>query len=145
MAGGIGSRFWPLSRVTKPKQFLDILGTGRTFLQQTYDRFSKINPNENFIVVTNLKYKDIVTEQLPELREEQILLEPIRRNTAPCVAYATHKIKSKHADANIIVAPSDHIILKEDNHEDKLENCMCTDLNGCRYRDFGLCVCKGNR
>ncbi len=113
MAGGIGSRFWPLSRAAKPKQFLDILGTGRTFIQQTYDRFAKIIPKENFIVVTNSKYKDLVNEQLPELKEEQILLEPIRRNTAPCVAYAINKIKLKNRDANCIVAPSDHLILDE--------------------------------
>ena len=113
MAGGIGSRFWPLSRVTKPKQFLDILGTGRTFFQQTFDRYSKIIPKENFFIVTNVKYKDLVFEQLPELKEEQVLLEPLRRNTAPCVAYATHKIKSKNKDAIIIVAPSDHLIIHE--------------------------------
>lgn len=113
MAGGIGSRFWPLSRTAKPKQFLDILGTGRTFFQATFDRFSKIIPTENFIVVTNTKYKDIVLKQLPELKEEQVLLEPLRRNTAPCVAYATQKIKIKNKKANIIVAPSDHLILNE--------------------------------
>jgi mannose-1-phosphate guanylyltransferase len=114
MAGGTGSRFWPLSRLAKPKQFLDILGTGRTFLQQTYDRFSKIIPDENFIVVTSSKYLGLVVEQLPQLKEAQILLEPIRRNTAPCIAYATYKIKTKNPDANLIVAPSDHVILKED-------------------------------
>lgn len=114
MAGGIGSRFWPLSRVVKPKQFLDILGVGRTFLQQTFDRFSKIIPNENFLIVTSMKYKDLVLDQLPELDEDQVLLEPLRRNTAPCVAYAAYKIKTKNPDANLIVAPSDHIILKEE-------------------------------
>ena len=93
MAGGTGSRFWPLSRLNRPKQFLDILGTGRTFLQQTYDRFSKIIPDENFLVVTSTKYLSLVLEQLPQLKEEQILLEPIRRNTAPCIAYATYKIE----------------------------------------------------
>ncbi len=122
MAGGIGSRFWPLSRSAKPKQFLDILGTGRTFLQQTYDRFSKIIPNENFLIVTNIKYKDLVTEQLPELKEEQILLEPLRRNTAPCVAYAAYKIKSKYSDANLIVAPSDHLILNEKEFIQQIKN-----------------------
>ena len=122
MAGGIGSRFWPLSRSAKPKQFLDILGTGRTFLQQTFDRFSKIIPYENFLIVTNIKYKDLVTEQLPELKEEQILLEPLRRNTAPCVAYATYKIKSKYPDANLIVAPSDHLILNEKEFIQQIKN-----------------------
>ncbi len=114
MAGGIGSRFWPLSRVDKPKQFLDILGVGRTFLQQTYDRFSTLIPKENFLVVTNIKYKELVLEQLPELTEDQVLLEPLRRNTAPCAAYAAFKIKSKNPNANLIVTPSDHIILKEE-------------------------------
>jgi len=87
MAGGIGSRFWPLSKANMPKQFLDILGTGRTFIQQTYDRFKKICPDENFYVVTSSDYKDLVQKQLPELRPDQILLEPLRRNTAPCIAY----------------------------------------------------------
>jgi len=122
MAGGTGSRFWPLSRLAKPKQFLDILGTGRTFLQQTYDRFSKIIPNENFLVVTNTKYKNLVLEQLPQIKEEQVLLEPLRRNTAPCIAYATYKIKSKNPNANLIVAPSDHVILKEEEFVHQINN-----------------------
>lgn len=124
MAGGTGSRFWPLSRMVKPKQFLDILGTGRTFLQQTYDRFSKIIPDENFLVVTNTKYLSLVLEQLPQLKEEQILLEPIRRNTAPCIAYATYKIKIKTPNANFIVAPSDHVILKEDEFIHQINNAL---------------------
>ena len=122
MAGGIGSRFWPLSRVVKPKQFLDILGIGRTFLQQTFDRFLEIIPKENFIIVTSVKYKDLVLEQLPELKEEQILLEPLRRNTAPCLAYAVYKIKTKNPDANLIVAPSDHVILKEEQFIRQIKN-----------------------
>ena len=114
MAGGIGSRFWPMSKTTFPKQFLDILGTGRTLIQMTYERFLKISPKENILIVTNTQYKPLVLEQLPELNENQILCEPSRRNTAPCVAYATHKINAINPDANIIVAPSDHLILKED-------------------------------
>ena len=114
MAGGIGSRFWPMSKSSMPKQFLDILGTGRTFIQMTFDRFRKVCPTENFYIVTSVDYKDLVLEQLPELNEEQVLLEPLRRNTAPCVAYASYKIKSVNPDANIIVAPADHLILKED-------------------------------
>ncbi len=114
MAGGIGSRFWPLSKKKMPKQFIDILGTGRTFIQQTFDRFKKICPVENIYVVTSDKYKDLVSSQLPELKAEQILLEPLRRNTAPCIAYACNKIKVINPDANIIVAPSDHIILHEE-------------------------------
>ncbi len=122
MAGGTGSRFWPLSRLVKPKQFLDILGTGRTFLQQTFDRFSKIIPIENFLVVTSTKYLNFVIEQLPQLKEEQILLEPLRRNTAPCIAYATYKIKTKNPNATLIVAPSDHVILKEEEFIHQIEN-----------------------
>lgn len=114
MAGGIGSRFWPLSKSTMPKQFLDILGTGRTFLQQTFDRFKKVCPIENFFIVTSVDYKGLVVSQLPELKESQILLEPLRRNTAPCVAYASHKIQQLNPNANIIVAPSDHLILQEE-------------------------------
>lgn len=114
MAGGIGSRFWPLSKTNMPKQFLDILGTGRTFIQHTFDRFNKICPSENFFVVTSVDYKDLVLEQLPELKESQVLLEPLRRNTAPCVAYASNKIFTINPEANIIVAPSDHHIQEED-------------------------------
>ena len=114
MAGGVGSRFWPLSRQGRPKQFLDILGTGRTLIQQTFDRFTSFMPVENIIVVTSIRYKDLVKEQLPELKSEQILLEPLRRNTAPCVAYAYNKIMLKDPNANLIVAPSDHLILKEE-------------------------------
>ena len=122
MAGGIGSRFWPLSRTAMPKQFLDILGTGKTFIQQTYERFLHVVPKENFLVVTNAKYRDLVLEQLPELREEQILLEPLRRNTAPCLAYAAHKINLINKDANLIVTPSDHLILKEPEFITQVEN-----------------------
>lgn len=113
MAGGIGSRFWPYSRSEMPKQFLDILGTGRSLLQLTYDRFVQVMPSENILIVSNEDYSEIILEQLPDLRPEQVLLEPMRRNTAPCIAYANHKIKSVNPDANIVVAPSDHIILKE--------------------------------
>ncbi|MDD4757169.1 MAG: mannose-1-phosphate guanylyltransferase [Prolixibacteraceae bacterium] len=114
MAGGVGSRFWPLSRKGLPKQFLDILGTGRTLIQQTFDRFSSFIPVKNFIVVTSVSYKDLVLEQLPELDESQVLLEPFRRNTAPCIAYAAYKIKTVMPDANLIVSPSDHLIIKEE-------------------------------
>lgn len=114
MAGGIGSRFWPLSTTSTPKQFIDILGTGRTFIQQTFDRFVQIIPAENIYVVTNAAYAQLTQEQLPELKAEQILLEPAMRNTAPCIAYATYKILSKNPDANFVVAPSDHLITKEE-------------------------------
>jgi mannose-1-phosphate guanylyltransferase len=113
MAGGIGSRFWPLSRTKKPKQFLDILGTGRTLLQQTFDRLKMVFPIENIYVVTNVDYDDLVIRQLPEIDKSRILLEPLRRNTAPCIAYANYKIMLEDPDAKILVAPSDHVIMKE--------------------------------
>jgi mannose-1-phosphate guanylyltransferase len=114
MAGGIGSRFWPMSRKDMPKQFQDILGTGRTLLQQAFDRFSKVIPAENFYVVTSVDYVDLVQKQLPELSRNQILGEPLRRNTAPCIAYAANKIKTINPNANLVIAPSDHLILKEE-------------------------------
>ena len=114
MAGGIGSRFWPYSRKNKPKQFLDFFGTGHTLLQLTFNRYSKIVPKENIFVITNIQYEGLVKEQLPELNEDRILLEPTRRNTAPCIAWASTRIKEIDSDANIIVAPADHLILKEE-------------------------------
>lgn len=113
MAGGVGSRFWPMSRSAYPKQFLDFLGLGRTLLQQTYDRFLAICPPENILVVTNAQYAGIVKEQLPALKEEQVLAEPSRRNTAPCVAYASHVIAARDPEAVMVVAPSDHLVMKE--------------------------------
>jgi mannose-1-phosphate guanylyltransferase len=114
MAGGIGSRFWPLSKSNMPKQFIDILGTGRTFLQETYDRYKEICPDENFYIVTSSDYRDLVLSQIPEIHECQVLLEPLRRNTAPCIAYACHRIQKINPEANIIVAPSDHHIQLKD-------------------------------
>lgn len=114
MAGGIGSRFWPLSKTERPKQFLDILGTGRTLLQQTYDRFNKIMPPDQIYIVSNQEYKAIIISQLPDLPEENILLEPLRRNTAPCIDYANFRILMKEPNARIVVAPSDHLIMKEE-------------------------------
>ena len=114
MGGGIGSRFWPFSRKTLPKQFLDFFGTGRSLLQQTFDRFNKVIPTENIFIVTNAMYADLVKEQLPELNPEQVLLERARRNTAPCIAWASYHIRALNPKANIVVAPSDHLILKED-------------------------------
>ena len=111
MAGGIGSRFWPISRESKPKQFLDIMNTGRTFLQMTYDRLSPIIPSTNFVIVTSVQYKDLCYEQLPEIPRQNILCEPCRRNTAPCVCYAAYFIQSRDPNASIIVAPSDHLIM----------------------------------
>ena len=114
MAGGIGSRFWPMSRTNYPKQFLDILNIGRTLIQSTYDRFAKFIPNENIYVVTFEDYADIVAEQLPELSKANILCEPSRKNTAPCIAYVSYKIQLLNANANLICAPSDHLITDDD-------------------------------
>jgi mannose-1-phosphate guanylyltransferase len=121
MAGGIGSRFWPFSRADKPKQFLDFFGTGRSLLQMTVDRFRPIIPIENVLIVTNVAYKDLILEQIPDLKDEQILCEPARRNTAPCIAYAVAAIKSRvksqesrAKSVNIVVAASDHLILEEE-------------------------------
>ena len=113
MAGGIGSRFWPISRTSHPKQFIDILGTGKTLIQNTYDRFLKVCPKENIYVVTNENYTGLVKKQLPDMDDQQILTEPVMRNTAPCVAYGCFKIESMNPDAAIVVAPSDHLILDE--------------------------------
>ena len=113
MAGGIGSRFWPLSKDNYPKQFLDILGTGKSFIRSTYERFSPVIPDENFLVVTNKAYKHLVLEHLPMLRPDQVLCEPARRNTAPCIAYAAYHIQSRCSDANIVVTPADHLVTNE--------------------------------
>ena len=113
MAGGIGSRFWPLSKDNYPKQFLDILGTGKSFIRSTYERFCPVIPDENFLVVTNKAYKHLVLEHLPMLRPDQVLCEPARRNTAPCIAYAAYHIQSRCSDANIVVTPADHLVTNE--------------------------------
>jgi mannose-1-phosphate guanylyltransferase len=114
MAGGIGSRFWPMSRTNHPKQFLDILGTGKTLLQQTFDRYKKIFPVENIYIVTSQEYIPLVQKQVPEIPEENILGEPYRKNTAPCIAYISFKLFQKDPQASLIVAPADHLILESD-------------------------------
>lgn len=111
MAGGVGSRFWPMSTTERPKQFIDVLGVGRTLIQMTVDRFKGICPVENIWVVTNKRYADIVAEQLPDIPRGNILQEPCRRNTAPCIAYVSWRIKAKDPKANIVVSPSDHVVL----------------------------------
>ncbi|MEJ8802801.1 mannose-1-phosphate guanylyltransferase [Pontibacter sp. H249] len=114
MAGGIGSRFWPFSRTNYPKQFHDVLGIGESMLQMTAKRFQDICPPENVYVVTNKDYEELVKQQLPFLNSNQILLEPIGRNTAPCIAYASYKIAQINPDANLVVTPSDHVVLKQE-------------------------------
>jgi mannose-1-phosphate guanylyltransferase len=124
MAGGVGTRFWPFSRTSYPKQFHDVLGTGRTLLQQTADRFNGICPPENIYIVTSSLYKDLCQQQLPQLTDDQVLCEPIARNTAPCVAYACYKIAQQDPEANIIVAPADHIILKEEEFQRTVQKAL---------------------
>jgi mannose-1-phosphate guanylyltransferase len=152
MAGGVGSRFWPFSRENKPKQFLDFFGTGRSLLQMTVDRFRPLVPIENVYIVTNVAYKQMILEQIPDLSEKQVLCEPARRNTAPCIAYATAHIRAlclkragltaKNQDwsrpemkANIVVAASDHLILEEEKFRQTIQkafdfvsrnNAICT-------------------
>lgn len=117
MAGGIGSRFWPESRNAYPKQFLDILGTGKSLIQWTYERFKNICPTENIFIITNEQYIPVLKAQLPDLQDNNILSEPSRKNTAPCAAYIAHKLKALNPDANIIMSPSDHLIFDERKFE----------------------------
>ncbi|MBR5102550.1 MAG: mannose-1-phosphate guanylyltransferase [Muribaculaceae bacterium] len=117
MCGGVGSRFWPYSRMSKPKQFIDFLGMGRSLLQMTVDRIAGIVPVENIIILTNEQYASLIAEQLPQLDEKQILLEPARRNTAPCIAWAAYHIYGMNPEAQIMVAPSDHLVLRNDEFQ----------------------------
>ena len=124
MAGGVGSRFWPMSTVEKPKQFIDVLGVGKSLLQLTVERFGNICKAENVWVVTNKAYVNLVKEQLPELPDGNILCEPCRRNTAPCIAYVSWKIKSKDPKANIVVTPSDHIVTNTEEFRRVIKSCL---------------------
>ena len=137
MAGGVGSRFWPLSRQAKPKQFLDILGTGESFLQQTYRRFNAICPPENIYIVTNADYKDLVIEQLG-VDANNVLGEPLRRNTAPCLAYGTFKILKQNPNAVIAITPADHYIAKEEKFIDIMKNCMDFASNNDAILTLGI-------
>lgn len=133
MAGGVGSRFWPISRNARPKQFLDILDLGKSFLQLTFERFVNIVPAENILIVTAAQYRDLVKEQLPQIKDENILLEPFKRNTAPCIAYATYKLYTQNPDATVIVTPSDHLITGENYFIDTIGSALdyasqCEDL-----------------
>ena len=124
MAGGIGSRFWPMSTTECPKQFIDVLGVGRSLLQLTYDRFQGICLPENIWIVTNKKYLELCREQLPDIPTENILLEPCRRNTAPCIAYVSWRIKSKNPKANVVVTPSDHIVTDTVEFQRVITSCL---------------------
>ncbi len=124
MAGGVGSRFWPVSTTEFPKQFHDMLGSGDTLIQKTFSRLSQIIPVENILILTNEKYNSLVLEQLPLVKQEQVLLEPAMRNTAPCILYASLKIKKQNPDALMVVAPSDHWIEDEKTFTDNLQHCF---------------------
>lgn len=132
MAGGAGTRFWPVSRTSCPKQFLDIAGTGKTFLRYTFERFAKIIPEENILVVTTARYVDLVKEQLPELLPQNLLAEPYGRDTAPCIAYATYTLLKRNPKATMTVSPADHLIMDEDKFRktmlDALEYASKTDV-----------------
>lgn len=138
MAGGVGERFWPMSRESRPKQFIDILGTGKTLLQQTFDRFTRVVRPENIYIVTNKKYKELVTEQLPQLAEGRLVCEPARKNTAPCIAYACYKIYDLNPKANVVVAPSDHIILKEEVFADIISSALVAAAKENRLFTLGI-------
>lgn len=131
MAGGVGSRFWPYSRNARPKQFLDILGVGKSLLQLTFNRFAKIVGEDNILVVTNDDYAQMVKDQLPAIKEKFVLAEPMRRNTAPCIAYASYLVKKENPDAVIVVAPSDHLIL----NEEAFQNTMQTAIDAAASQD----------
>ena len=137
MAGGIGSRFWPLSTAEYPKQFLDILGIGKSLLQMTFDRLEHVSPSENIYIVTNKEYKDIVLEQLPGIRPEQVLTEPERKNTAPCIAYAAAKIHALNPNANLIISPADHLILQQDNFSATIQAAITSAEKG-RIATIGI-------
>ena len=138
MAGGAGTRFWPVSRNAFPKQFIDFLGTGKSLLQMTVQRFLPVVPMENIYIVTNETYSDLVREQLPELDAGHILLEPFRRNTAPCIAYANYKIKQRNPEANIIVAPSDHLIPDEQLFNEHIASALACAENNSWLLTLGI-------
>ena len=138
MAGGIGSRFWPMSRQSRPKQFIDILGIGKTFLQMTYERYAQIVPAENILIVTAERYRGLVKEQLPSMPDENILLEPYKRNTAPCVAYATYKLYKKNPKATVIVAPADHLIIGDIQFNDTMRAALKAAEHSDRLFTIGI-------
>lgn len=138
MCGGVGSRFWPLSRTEMPKQFLDFFGTGRTLLQMTADRIRDVVPPERTVVVTNRQYASLVAEQLPELASENILCEPARRNTSPCICWAAHHIHAIDSEASIVTLPSDHLILREDEFREAIREGFEFVEKGDRLLTLGI-------
>lgn len=137
MAGGIGSRFWPMSTEDHPKQFLDFLGTGKSLIQMTFDRLAAFIPVDQIFIMTNSRYKDLVLEQLPQLSHNQILCEPQRKNTAPCIAYAAAKVLSSNPNGNLIICPSDHLILERERFEAAIEKAILSSENG-RIATLGI-------
>ena len=137
MAGGIGSRFWPMSTPERPKQFLDVLGIGKSLLQMTYERLLHVSPVENIYILTNTDYKEMVLEQLPDLTPDQVLCEPQRKNTAPCIAYAAAKIHALNANANLIVSPADHLIIQQDNFAETVNTGLKASAQG-RIATIGI-------
>ena len=138
MAGGIGSRFWPMSTPDHPKQFLDVLGIGKSLIRMTFDRLLQIAPAEHIYVVTNAKYADLVMEQIPEMNRSQVLTEPKRKNTAPCVAYAAAKIHAQDPNATLIITPADHLILKEQRFTEIIETAIQQANSGERLVTLGI-------
>ena len=138
MAGGVGERFWPMSKTKRPKQFIDILGTGKTLIAQTYERFLDVCIPENIYVVTNKIYKDLVLSQLEGIKEEQIICEPARKNTAPCIAYAAYKLHALNPSARMVVAPSDHIILKEAIFSSIIRSALDAAREGDNFYTLGI-------
>jgi mannose-1-phosphate guanylyltransferase len=138
MAGGIGSRFWPVSKTAHPKQFIDILGTGESLIQQTFNRVKQLCPVENIFVVTNAQYRRLTLEQLPELNPNHVIAEPSRRNTAPCIAYANFKIKKINPDANILVTPADHLILKNEMYVEIIKKALDYSANNDALVTIGI-------
>ena len=138
MAGGVGSRFWPVSTTDFPKQFHDMLGSGETLIQKTFSRLSKLIPAENILILTNEKYNDLVLEQLPMVKQEQVLLEPAMRNTAPCILYASLKIQKQNPDAVMVVAPSDHWIEDENAFVNNLQQCFDFCQNNDALMTLGI-------
>lgn len=124
MAGGIGERFWPMSRTSRPKQFIDILGTGKSLIRQTYERFLEVLPKERIFVITNEKFKQLVSDHIPGIPDDRIISEPIRKNTGPCIAYASWKIHALDPEAKLVIAPSDHIILKEQEFSKVIKSAL---------------------
>ena len=138
MAGGVGSRFWPVSTVDFPKQFHDMLGSGETLIQKTFSRLSKLIPIENILILTNERYNDLVLDQLPMVKQAQVLLEPAMRNTAPCILYASLKIQKQNPDAVMVVAPSDHWIEDEAEFSKNLERCFTFCLQENALMTLGI-------